>query len=114
LGLSLFQDAAFALDSVREAFLTEHMEQEHVLASIDLAQALIELGSPGQAVSLLSHVYTWLESWGMHSEGLGVLLLAREALEQERIGALNLRALAIYFKRAWIYPLAAETNLQVM
>lgn len=110
LGLSLFQDAAFALDSVREAFLVERMEQEHVLASIDLARVLIELGNSAQAVSLLAEIYTWLESWGMHSEGLGVLLLAREALGQERRGALSLRALTTYFKRAWLYPLAVDPD----
>lgn len=103
--LSRYQDAAFAFDSVRDAFLTERLDQEYVLASIDLAQALIQLGNTGRAVSLLTQMYGWLEAYGMHDEGLGVLMLAREGLEQGRIVAFSLRALTSYFKRAWIYPL---------
>jgi tetratricopeptide (TPR) repeat protein len=107
-GLGLHEDAAFAFDAVRGAFLADHLEQEFVLASIDFAEALLALGETARAVAILAQVHAWLEGWGMHSEGLGVLLLVKEAIEREQVAAAHLRQLAMYLKRAWIQPVAGE------
>jgi tetratricopeptide (TPR) repeat protein len=103
-GLGRLQDAAFAFDAVRAAFQGEHLDQEYVLASLDLAETLLQIGETVEGVGLLSQIHAWLEAYGMHAEGLGVCLLAREAIARQGVAEETLRNLAVYLKRAWVFP----------
>lgn len=103
-GLGRLRDAAFAFEAVRAAFRDEHLDQEYVLASLDLAETRIQLGENAEALALLAKVHGWLEAYGMHAEGLGVCLLAREAIARQGLAEETLRRLAVYLKRAWVFP----------
>lgn len=111
-GLGRLQDAAVAFGSVRSAFRDEHLDQEYVLASLDLAETLLQLGDNVQALGLLAKIHSWLEAYGMHAEGLGVCLLAREAIARQGLAQETLRRLAVYLKRAWVYPVQDDRDLE--
>lgn len=110
-GLGRLRDAAFAFDSVRSSFRDEHLDQEYVLASLDLAGTKMQLGENVEALALLAQIHRWLEAYGMHAEGLGVCLLAREAIARQGLAEDTLRRLGVYLKRAWVFPVNGEEDL---
>jgi hypothetical protein len=94
--------------AVSREFLERGMHQEHVLAQIDLMEVQVAQGKVEQAVGIVSAVYPLLRSWGMHDEGLAVVLLLGSSLTRRTQQADAFRALSGYFRRNWHRPAAHE------
>jgi len=71
---------------------------------IDLAEIHFARGRHAETLAIVNEAYRSLQGWGMHDEGLAVLLLAVRSLQEQTIQKGMFRELATYMRRAWNHP----------
>jgi tetratricopeptide (TPR) repeat protein len=102
-------EAEAVLQKVIAEFAQRGMHYEQTIAAIDLAQIYSLRGNYEAAVRLATEFLPVLESWGMHAEGQAMWLLFRNQLHEHAqlelaLEAAAFRGLAVYYHRAWRYP----------
>ena len=91
-------------------FEAREMPFELTLVTIDLAEAYSARRRFKRAMQLARDFYPVLQGWGMHTEGLAVWMIFREALGKQArdrlaMGAAAFENAAQYYHRAWFRPL---------
>lgn len=104
-GLGQLAEAEEILSGAAEELLRHGLHQEHALMAIDLAEIYAAQGRHAETVDTVGRVHRLLQGWGMHDEGLAVLLLALRSLEEaQKVEQSLFRQLAAYLRRAWHRP----------
>jgi tetratricopeptide (TPR) repeat protein len=103
-GLGELAEAEEILTGTTEELRRQGLSQECVLMTIDLAENLAAQGRHAETADLVGQIHGALQAWGMHEEGLAVLLLAQRSLREQTIQEGMFRELTAYMRRAWHRP----------
>jgi tetratricopeptide (TPR) repeat protein len=103
-GLGQLAEAEEMLTGTAEEMLRYGLHQEYALMAIDLAEIHAARGRHAETIDLVGQVYRSLQGWGMHEEGLAVLLLALGSIRQQNVHEGAFRELTAYLRRSWHRP----------
>jgi tetratricopeptide (TPR) repeat protein len=91
-----------------EELRVRDLNQEVVLVTIDLAEALTWNGDVARAAELATQCYSIMKSWGLHRDALSAWLVLQKTLAQGHgIGDIFQR-IEQYYRRHWVRPAAFQ------
>ncbi len=103
-GMGRLAEAEAILTGTAEELLRYGLHQEYVLMMIDLAENFAAQGRLDETLDIVGQIHSSLAGWGMHEEGLAVLLLALRSLREKQVRGSIFRELTTYLRRAWNRP----------
>jgi tetratricopeptide (TPR) repeat protein len=85
-------------------FLARKQFQEHLLASLDLAEVCYAQGDRERTLEICTGLQHALESWNMHAEGLATMMLFVRSLRETQVEQEAFLRLAQTLRRGWHRP----------
>jgi tetratricopeptide (TPR) repeat protein len=85
-------------------FLARSQFQEHLLASLDLAEACYAQGDRERTLEICTGLQKALESWNMHAEGMATMMLFVSSLRESQVEQDAFLRLAQTLRRGWHRP----------
>jgi tetratricopeptide (TPR) repeat protein len=93
--------AAEIFERVASDFLARSLFQEHLLASLDLAEVCYALGDRDRTLEICTGLQHALESWHMQAEGLAAMALFVRSLRERQVEQEAFLRLAQSLRRNW-------------
>jgi tetratricopeptide (TPR) repeat protein len=108
-GLGEYQQAESIFSQLWDEFRALNLNQEVVLVTIDLAEALTQKGEPARAAELTAGCYNIMKNWGLHKDALAAWLVFQDALAQGLTTENLFHRVSEYYRRHWVRPGAFES-----
>jgi tetratricopeptide (TPR) repeat protein len=93
-------EAEHRFREVQASYLEQSFRQEAVLASIDLAELLVNEQRIGEALYIARELFPILKAWGLHRDTLALMTIVTEALERGAVEGV-FREVTVQLRRRW-------------
>jgi tetratricopeptide (TPR) repeat protein len=94
-------EAGTIFERVAADFLARSQFQEHLLASLDLAEVCYAQGDRKRTLEICTGLQHALESWNMHAEGLATMMLFVSSLRGSQVEQSAFLQVAQTLRRGW-------------
>jgi len=98
------EEAEHTLTRATEEFMKYRLHQEYTLTMLELGEIYFLQGRIEETVVVIRAVYNRLRRWGMHEEGLAILVMAVNSVSDRKAKQNMFSELGVYLRRSWNRP----------
>ncbi|MFP5284425.1 MAG: hypothetical protein ACLGI9_01665 [Thermoanaerobaculia bacterium] len=102
--LGNLRSAREIFEKAAAGFLARSQFQEHLLASLDLAEVCYAQSDRERTLEICTGLQSALESWNMHAEGLATMMLFVSSLREKQVEQDAFLRVAQTLRRGWHRP----------
>lgn len=99
--LGNLEEAGEIFEQVAADFLARSQFQEHLLASLDLAEVCYAQGDRERTLEICTGLQNALEAWNLHAEGLATMMLFVSSLRESQVEQSAFLQVAQTLRRGW-------------